>query len=676
MGVASFERNAAVLIDKVPHTLKRKLDGEFWQLEDERTGRIKEYRIPELQKLYTKGSLIFAHDPLLSPRDTAYQEKLQRMIVQMLEHSKDEWERTKIRREYVLSVKDLPSTEKVLVPEIRKVWERRGCTGPIPHWTTVAKWKRIYIASGNDVFLLNARNHRKGNRTRRSPKDLLKFVEDAVEDVYMTRERKTMTDVLDTAIVRVERENQLRTKQDHLRLPSLRMIRTAINAISAFDRHAARYGQMAAIRKFRSVLHMNVANRPLEAAELDHTKLDLFVIEDETGVPLGRPWLAVCIDANTRCVLGIYIGFEPPSYLTVARCLKHAFLPKVDLHERYPDIKNDWDAHGVMDKLVLDNALENHGNSLDAACFSLGIEIQYTPRKTPWWKGKIERFIGTLNRGIAHGNPGTTFANIFDKDDYNPAEHAVITLSRLREIAHRWIVDVYHQRPHRSLDEISPAAKWSSGIAVEDIKLPEDPARLDAIMGRVEHRVLTHEGIELEKFFYNSDELRVLRRRLGDKLDVAIRVDDGDLGHIHVIAPDKSSVIRVPCLDLDYANGLSLWQHRVIRRFNREHRKRRDNANEWRHAKVELGELIQNELHGKRKKTSASRTARYIDAQPPEDRIAAESPALKTAITSSAPVSPPQNSPRPPVRPAGITRPTFAPIIQVRHGYRPEENIN
>lgn len=557
MGVAYFEKNATVLIDKVPHTLKRKVDGEFWQAEDERTGRIREYRISELQKLYSLGSLVFAHDPSFSPREAAYQEKLQRSIVGMLEHAGKAWERAKMRRAYVLAVKDLPSTEQIMEVEIRKVWERMGSSGPIPNWTTVNRWKRRYISSGDDIFGLTSKDHLKGNKDSRYPKEVFEIIEDSIENIYLRRERKTVTDTFDDVVVRVERENDLRPESMKLPIPGKRMVKRVIDSIDAFDRYAARYGHMAAVKKFRSVLHMNVAHRPLETAELDHTKLDLFVVEDKTGVPLGRPWVAVCIDSNTRCILGIYIGFEPPSYLTVARCLKHAFLPKVDLHERYPDIKNTWDAHGVMDKLVLDNGLENHGNSLDAACFSLGIEMQYTPRKTPWWKGKVERVIATLNRGVAHGNPGTSFANIFDRDDYDPAKHAVVSLSTLRAGIHKWIVDVYHQRPHRSLDDVPPAVKWSSSIAVEDIKLPEDPARLDAIMGRVDHRVLTHQGIEFEKFFYNSQELATLRRRLGDKLDVELRVDDSDLGHIHVIAPDKTTVIRVPCLNLDYARGLS-----------------------------------------------------------------------------------------------------------------------
>ena len=271
-----------------------------------------------------------------------------------------------------------------------------------------------------------------------------------------------------------------------------------------------------------------------------------------------------------------------------------------------------------MEKLIVDNGLEFHSDSLDAVCFSLGIDLQFTPRKTPWWKGKIERFNGTLNRGVAHGNPGTTFANIFEKDDYNPAEHAVITLSTLKTVVHKWIVDVYHQCPHRSLDKVSPAIKWTSSIAIEDIELPEDPARLDAIMGKVEQRVLTHKGIEYDGLLYNCPELTDLRRKLGTKLDVELRVDEGDIGHIHVISPDKSSIILVPCLDMDYANGITSWQHSLFKRYAKLNLNFGSNPNGWRHAKVEIAEIIQRDILKKstkrKNKTGDSRMARFQNA--------------------------------------------------------------
>lgn len=679
MGIASFEKGVPILIDRISYVMKRKIDGELWQVEEGKTGRIKELKIRELQKLYQNGALVFADDSSLSPLSADYQSKQRQEIVHILETDGGEWELAKEARQYVLAVKDLPTTEIIMVEAIRAVWDRLGGAGRPPHWTTVSRWKQKYRTSGNDIFGLKAKHHLKGNRCRQYPKEVLRFVDDSIELIYMAKERGTIEDALNHAIVAVERENKQRPSSMQLPVPTRRLVTSAINSIPAFDKHAARYSHSAAIKKFRAVLYRNISSRPLECAEMDHTRLDLFVVDDETGIPWGRPWLTICIDSYTRCILGIYIGFEPPSFLTVARCLKQAFMPKVDLHEIYPDIDNTWDSHGVMERLIVDNGVEFHSDSLDKVCFSLGIDLQFTPRKTPWWKGKIERFNGTLNRAVAHGNPGTTFANFFEKDDYNPVEHAVISLRALKTVVNKWIVDVYHQRPHRSLDKVPPAIKWTSSIAIEDIKLPDDPSRVDAIMGKVERRVLTHKGIEYEGLLYNCSELTELRRKLGEKLDVELRVDGGDLGHIHVIAPDKSTIIRVPCLDFDYANGITSWQHKLFKRYATQHLNLGGNPNTWRHAKVAIAEIVQCEIlkkTAKRKnKAVGSRMARYLDSERSKQKAPPEPAKTSSAVVAGA-VSPAQNIVRPSEAPSmpltfssvPRTRPRLEAIVEARPG--------
>ena len=79
---------------------------------------------------------------------------------------------------------------------------------------------------------------------------------------------------------------------------------------------------------------------------------------------------------------------------------------------------------------------------------------------------------------MAHGTPGTSFNSIFEKGDYDPAKHAIVTFSTLKRIVRKWLADVYHQRPHRALG-ISPVEVWNSSIKPEDIRVPEDPAVLD-----------------------------------------------------------------------------------------------------------------------------------------------------------------------------------------------------
>lgn len=611
MSISSFVKAALVEIDERPFKLLRKIDNETWQLEDERTGKIKEQHIKTLLKNYADGTLVFVNDTEVNSNLALALTEKKKSNVAVLEVDEKQMARMRMIRAYVKAVDNLPTSEKFFKPVISEVWTKLNSQGTPPHWITVSRWRRRYILYGNDAYQVLPRNHRKGNRKARYSAEIINIVNQAIQNVYLTRERKTVQDTLDSAIVHVERENKLLPPSMRMPLPTRRMLQTLINEIDQFDRYAARHGQQAAIRKFRSVLQMNVTQQPLECAEIDHTKLDLIVVDEKSGLPLGRPWVTLCIDRHTRCVLGVYIGFEPPSYLSVARCLKHAFTPKVDLKDMYPEITNEWGAFGVMQRLIVDNGLEFHSNSLEQVCFMFGIDLQFTPRKTPWWKGVVERFIGTMNRGVAHGNPGTTFANIFEKDDYDPVKNAVITLGQIKLILNKWIVDVYHQKPHRSLDMIPPAVKWSSGINVEEIGLPENLQNLDAVLGTTAERVLTHKGIEYEKLFFNSSELATLRRRLGDRLKVDIRVDEGNLGRIFVIAPDSSILIEASCLDQAYAYGLSLWQHKVCKRYANLHLDMESNTNTWRHAKEHIREIIQQEVLGHKKRTR-SKSKRFM----------------------------------------------------------------
>ncbi|MDH4188529.1 MAG: DDE-type integrase/transposase/recombinase, partial [Nitrospira sp.] len=629
-------KRAAVEIDHRPYTLLRMIDKDTWQMEDQRSAEIVKEKTVDLLKYFSENRLIFVNDLAgnVNPKQAELLRKREDVALIML--GKDQLDHLRHKMAYVKAVEGLPVSEKLMAPVILQVWKQLGSKAVPPHWTTVARWKKRYIHHGKNAHSLRNRNFRKGNRSLKYPKEVIKIVEKAIENVYLTRERNTVADTLDSAIVHVERQNKTLPSAMQLPLPTRRLVQSLINAFDAFDRYAARYGNLAATRKFRTVLYANVTERPLECAEMDHTKLDLIAIDDDTYMPLGRPWVTICIDRDTRCVLGIYIGFEPPSYLTVARCLKHAFRPKVDLQEVYPEIVNEWISFGVMDKLVVDNGPEFHSDSLEAACLAYGINLQYTPRKTPWWKGVVERFIGTMNRGVAHGNPGTTFSGILEKDDYDALKNAVIKYSTLKKILHKWVVDVYHQKPHRSLDGMLPAIKWSSSIGLDEIRLPDNLTNLDAILGSADKRVLTHKGIEFEGLLYNSPEMGALRRRLGDKLDVDIRIDEGDLGKLFVIAPDNSEIFRVPCLDPAYANGLSSWQHKLCKRYAAEKLNLGHNSNAWRHAKEEIREIVQEELWSPRKRTraKAKRFAGDTSATKPE-QVASPGTGQITNIPSS-----------------------------------------
>ena len=600
MGISALQQGTKIHFDNKYYILLRKVDDDLWQLEDCKTKRIYEYTDNQLRSFYATGHLTF-----INSNATVYSPNGDKNY---LDATPEQWEEAKIRLSYVRATLDTPNTNDKLLPIILDIWKKLGKPNVAPNPITVRRWKNKYIKAGNDIFSLIERHDMKGNRITRYPQELTEVIQKSIDLIYFTQERKTIQDTFDHAYIVTVNENRLRPLALQLPLPTRTMVKRMIADIPLFDRDVARYGRIAAIKKFRSVQKHRTTQAPLERAEIDHTPLDLIVIDGNTCLPLGRPWITACIDDYSRCLLGIHISFEPPSYLTVSHCLKDAFCPKTNLKEKYPTIKNNWDAHGVMRELVVDNGTEFHSKSLENACYTLGIEIHYSPRKEAWFKGKIERFLGTLNNSIAHGTPGTTFRNIFDKEEYNPSKHAVVRMSVLQEIVRKWVVDYYHQIPHRTL-HAPPAIVWQSSIQPEDILLPNNLSQLDAILGRSEQRALTHKGIEINNLFYNSSELTNLRRRFRDKLDVEIRVNDADLGFINVLSPDKTNIFKVPALFFDYANGLSNWQHRVCKRFAANELKKYDPMS-WLQAKEDIRKLIEEEFMYKKQKTR-SKIARF-----------------------------------------------------------------
>lgn len=612
VGTAAIRAGVHVAIEGTDHKLLRKVEGEIWQVENTRTLRITEYRTSTIRHLYEQGKLIFASSKF-SIKSKGEGRKLSDI-------SEEQWAQAKVKRAYVIAVLHLPSTQDVIRPTVRNVWEKLDTKDACPHPKTVLEWKRRYIDSGCDLTSLVDQSHKKGNRLSRYAQETVDLVNAVIDEVYMTLERKTYQDVIDEAVDRIGKENALRPRQLHIRRPTFRMLKRLIKEIPAFDRAAARYGRTFALNRFRSVQCFLVADVPLERAEIDHTRLDLIIIDDDTFMPLGRPWLTVCVDVRTRCVLGIYLGFEPPSHLSVAACLRHAFLPKTKLREEFPSIEHDWAAHGVMHELVVDNGPEFHSTSLENACLSLGTEIHYSARKTPWHKGKVERFLKTLNDSVSHGSPGTTFSNVLEKGDYDPSKHAIIRLSKIQEIVRKWIVDVYHQRPHRAIG-VPPDLDWKSSIADEDILLPDDPAVLDAILGRAETRTLTHKGIELDRLFYNSPEMSNLRKRYGANLSVELRIDDSNLGEIVVMCPKTGDLYRVPALHAAYASGLSRWQHGVCKSYARRILNE-SNEESWIKAKHEIAAMVQQEflVRGKGTRTRAARFKNAGSPGVPDDQ--------------------------------------------------------
>lgn len=621
MGIARFEQNQRVRLNGVEHVLTRMFNEESWELENARTGLRTVMETCVLHAMLARAEMVFVSSGVAPHRIAP-------------DLSSPELEIAKIRRLYATAVLNVPNTRPRLAQVINETWLRYKQPNTPPSVTSVFTWKKRYLTAGHDVRALIDNVHRKGNRTRRYPEEVETLCEQSIQEVYLRREQNDIKATLEDAQWRVIQENKDRPEFARLPMPTRRFITRLIRQLNAADVYLARHGRDATRNKFRSVTQHRLTEGPLERAEMDHTQLDVFVVDERTAMPLGRPYLTLCIDDYSRCVLGVYLGFEPPSYASVSKCLADCFKPKVSLKEQYPEVQQDWPAYGVMRELVVDMGTEFHSNSLQLLCESLGIEIHYAARKEPWFKGKIERYLGTLNRGVAHRIPGKTFANIFERGDYDPSKHACVTLGTLKTVVMMWITDVYQRTVHRTLGS-SPASTWAAAIRPEDIPLPDESVHIPAIVGGAYQRRLTHKGIVFEDLLYNSEELTQLRRKHGNELDVEIRVDTHDIGHVYVLWPSARSPFKVPALMAEYASGMSLWAHRKVKEQQREASASEADPIALLETKHRIQELVEKDLLQKKKRTR-KRTKRFMDGAGRSPEYASHLPSQKTKSSEAA----------------------------------------
>lgn len=555
MGTASFESGTLIRWNGDDYRLLRMVD-DVCQLQREKTLRITDVKTPELLSALEEGRLQFPSRGEVSHCGQALS------LV-----SEEELEEAKLKLIYVKASIGVSASLPLLANVSEEVWKKIKQPATRPSATSLYQWRKRFLEAGSDLRALVGRHRSKGNRKSRYPAEVIAKCQEAIGYVYLSRERGSVKDTVERAKSLVRQENADRPKSLQLPPPTRRLVDRLISQIPDYDKCAYRYGATKARQLYRSVKGHYVTARPLERVEMDHTLLDVVVVDERTGAPLGRPYFTACIDDYTRCILGVYIGPEPPSGLTVASSLRDCFRPKTKLRDMYPSIKNSWDACGVMDVLSVDNGAEFHG-PLEKLAHSLNIELEYSPRKTPQGKGKIERFFGTLNSGLIHTLPGTTFRNVAEKGDYDSEKNARLTMSELRELVIKWIVDVYHHSRHGSLDT-SPAATWKESAHFENLRFPDDSLVMEAITGRSEVRTLSHKGIEFAGLLFNSDEMAELRRIHGQQISVEVRIDETDLGAIYVLHPTTGITFRVPALKQEYAAGLSLWLHKVYRNKNR-----------------------------------------------------------------------------------------------------------
>ncbi|MBI3130319.1 MAG: DDE-type integrase/transposase/recombinase [Acidobacteria bacterium] len=478
-------------------------------------------------------------------------------IRDLSEFADREWMYAKRRYKAVQAVIDDPAP----TPNIRKHAEKAGC-----HVATLYRWLHLYEESGGEfVSLITSKAIER--MTRFSPR-VEEIIRKAIDEKYMSAERPSL------AATHAEAETNCLL--EGFTCPGKATIRSRIQRIELKARVRARFGPKEA-RKLSLHGPGLMAEGPLSMVQIDHTKLDVMVLDEESRKAIGRPYLSVVLDVATRMVLGLLVTLDAPSVLTLGLALANAILPK-DAWLAELEILAEWPCFGIPGTVACDNAYEFHSEALVRACEKYKMNLQWRPLGRPEFGGHIERFMRTISSAV-HEIPGTTFSNTRDKGDYKPHEHACMTLRELESWLVQWVVGVYHIRPHGGLDGKSPLNAWkdwflemSPVTGREEPETIRNPLHLRIDFLPMVKRSIQQYGVKLFGVTYHHD---VLRRHVradnekGKTEEFIFRYDPRDISIIYFWEPKTKLYFPIPWRDTS-RKPCSIWEHREAGSAQRE----------------------------------------------------------------------------------------------------------
>ncbi|MBU1354144.1 MAG: DDE-type integrase/transposase/recombinase [Gammaproteobacteria bacterium] len=541
--------------------------------------------------------------------------------------------------ESVLKVTSPPTTED----EGQRKWMEK-LNPPSP--ATLMRWLNTYQKAGSNPYVLC--DHRP---LRVQPKRVLAAVEELVEEMISKHYLQLRGASVKETHEQVRREITALNKREQtdLPIPSERTLNRRINEVPEFIRDLKRFGSDYAKNRWRYSLGGDQSTRILERVEIDHTLLDIWVLDPRTGVPLGRPWVTAVIDRFSGYILGVYISFYGPSAGTVVKCIKASILPKDGLTEKIPEIDCRWTAMGIPECIVVDNGMEFHSKIFLQMAWQLRTDIIFNPVRHPWMKASIERVMREFNRALP--GRGKVFAPIKNAVPPDPQKSAAILFDDLCTCLLIWAAKVHPHNIHKKT-LVRPTDLWEEGRELlPPCLLPTDFSHFDLIAGISTYRTIDGDGAFFNYLRYNSRELQGYCRNHDRKFRTEIRFDPDDLGRIHVHLPKASKWIQVELQrpHFSYGDGLSLLQHEMIRKQAGDRLKRANAEEVLRTAQHELqdkwGDAIARGIKVKKHAdlirfqglTSARVTAPKAQASERPDLVPEDSPMMAGLLAKTIP---------------------------------------
>ncbi|EOG7777834.1 DDE-type integrase/transposase/recombinase [Pseudomonas aeruginosa] len=429
---------------------------------------------------------------------------------------------------------------------------------------TLYRWLERY-RSWNEVLALVPRKRGWQSGNSRLTAQAEKLIEQVIDEHYLTIQRKTVQSTIS--------EIESQAKALGIPPPSASAIRARVSRIPEKIKLRRRgFADKARNRHTPSVGTFPGADYPLAIVQIDHTPVDLIIVDDRHRKPIGRLWLTLAIDVHSRMITGYYLALEEPSEISVAMCVAHSILPKeawLNLH----GVQGEWPVWGFPRVVHSDNGPDFKAENFRRSCANYNIENQFRPVKRPKYGGHIERLLGTFMREL-HELPGTTHSSVTKREGYDSDKHSVLTMNEFEEWLVRSIL-LYHANYHSAI-YMSPARKWHLGFfgnreadaLVSIPPRPADPLTVQLDFMPSDRRTIQHYGVQLDLYYY-SEALRhwigTTDPDTGNARKFVFRRDPRDISIIWFYDPVLKQYFRVPVAYQAFP-AATLWEYRAAKK--------------------------------------------------------------------------------------------------------------
>ena len=502
--------------------------------------------------------------------------------------------------------------------EIEKLAKEKGVSVP-----SIYRWIKAYQSTNTLDSLIPAYNRRGGKGQGRLPDEVERIVNTMIAERYLNRQN--------VSVKKLHNEINSFLILNGYRPIAYNTLRNRILQLDERKTYRVRKGKTSFNNRLRPSAKNFEVQYPLQIVQIDHTLLDIQIVDETYRETIGRPYITVAMDLYSRMIYGFYLTLDAPGFYSVGQTLYLGMSPKKRYLEHLA-IEGEWEIYGVPNTIHLDNAQEFRGEQLKKVCDVFGINLDFRPRGAPFYGGHIERFIKTLNLEI-HSLSGTTFSNPQERGDYDSEKKAIFTLKELEKYIAEWIVNYYHKKPHEGLVGKTPEQKLREGIA-GDGKNPPAPLRIltkkELETARIallpmEERTIQRTGVTLFGItYYDECLIPFMKAYTAEKKDrtFVFRYDPKDMSVIYFYHPELKEYLEIPYKNLHFPS-VNLWEIQLAKQ-------KLKNMGEKRVDEYKLFETIQKlremekaaarktKLHRRRqenKKSSTPLKNRFIDPE-------------------------------------------------------------